>query len=45
MAKQYSGPPQMVIDPAVMSIFDFKYEDFKLVGYDPHPHIAAEVSV
>jgi thymidylate synthase len=37
--------PQMVIDPAVMSIFDFKYEDFKLVGYDPHPHIAAEVSV
>ncbi len=37
--------PQMAINPVVASIFEFKYEDFKLVGYDPHPHIAAEVSV
>lgn len=37
--------PQMEIDPAVRSIFDFKYEDFKLTGYDPHPHIKAEVAV
>ncbi|PKO23084.1 MAG: thymidylate synthase [Chloroflexi bacterium HGW-Chloroflexi-1] len=37
--------PQIVINPAVRSIFDFKYEDFKLIGYDPHPHIAAEVAV
>ena len=29
----------------VKSIFDFKYEDFELVNYDPHPHIAGKVSV
>ena len=37
--------PTMKINPNVKSIFDFKYEDFELVGYDPHPHIKAEVSV
>ena len=37
--------PEMIINPDVKSIFDFKYEDFELVGYDPHPHIAAKVSV
>ena len=37
--------PRMQIDPAVKSIFEFRYEDFKLVGYDPHPHIAAPVAV
>lgn len=37
--------PRMVINPEVKSIFDFKYEDFTLEGYDPHPHIKAEVSV
>jgi thymidylate synthase len=37
--------PQMVINPAVTSIFEFKYEDFDLRGYNPYPHIAAEVAV
>ncbi|MDE7472336.1 MAG: thymidylate synthase [Muribaculaceae bacterium] len=37
--------PRMVINPDVKSIFDFKYEDFKLEDYDPMPHIKAEVSV
>ena len=37
--------PRMKINPDVKSIFDFQYEDFELVGYDPHPHIKAEVSV
>ena len=37
--------PQMKINPNVKSIFDFKYEDFELINYDPHPHIKAEVSV
>ncbi len=37
--------PRMVINPEVKNIFDFKYEDFRLEGYDPHPHIKATVSV
>ena len=37
--------PTMKINPDVKSIFDFKYEDFQLEGYDPWPHIKAEVSV
>ncbi len=37
--------PRMIINPDVKSIFDFKYEDFRLEGYDPHPHIKATVSV
>jgi len=37
--------PKMKINPSVKSIFDFKYEDFELEGYDPHPHIKAAVSV
>lgn len=37
--------PRMVINPAVCDIFDFKYEDFTLEGYDPHPHIKATVAV
>lgn len=37
--------PQMKLNPEVKSIFDFKYEDFTLENYDPHPHIAGKVSV
>lgn len=37
--------PRMAINPDVKSIFDFTYEDFSLEGYDPWPHIKAEVSV
>lgn len=37
--------PTMRINPDVKDIFSFKYEDFELEGYDPHPHIKAEVSV
>ena len=37
--------PRLNINPEVHSIFDFVYEDFSLVGYDPHPHIKAEVAV
>ena len=39
------SPPRMEINPDVRSIFGFKYEDFRLTGYDPHPHIKAEVAV
>ena len=37
--------PQMILNQSVKNIFDFKYEDFELVGYDPHPRIQAEVSI
>jgi thymidylate synthase len=37
--------PQMILNSEVKSIFKFQYEDFKLVNYNPHPHIRAEVSV
>ncbi len=37
--------PVMKINPEVKNIFDFKFEDFKLEGYDPHPHIKAVVAV
>jgi thymidylate synthase len=37
--------PKLVINPDVQSIFDFTYEDFKLVEYDPLPHIKAPVAV
>ncbi|MEW7985620.1 MAG: thymidylate synthase [Candidatus Thiodiazotropha sp.] len=37
--------PKMKINPAVKSIFDFRFEDFELVNYDPHPHIKAPVAV
>ena len=37
--------PRMEINPEVRSLFDFAYEDFKLVGYDPHPAIGAKVAV
>lgn len=37
--------PKMIINPEVKNIFDFKYEDFQLIDYDPHPHIAGVVSV
>ena len=37
--------PSMIINPDVKSIFDFKYEDFQLENYDPHPHIKGEVAI
>ena len=37
--------PKLHVNPDVTSIFDFRYEDFGLTGYDPHPHIKAPVAV
>ena len=37
--------PKMVLNPDVKNLFDFRYEDFLLEGYDPWPHIAGKVSV
>jgi thymidylate synthase len=45
LSREAKQLPQMKINPDVQSIFDFKYEDFELIGYDPHPHIKAAVSI
>jgi thymidylate synthase len=37
--------PRMALNPAVADLFAFRYEDFTLEGYDPHPHIKATVAV
>jgi len=37
--------PQIELNPEVSSLFDFVYEDFKLIRYDPHPAIHARVAV
>ncbi len=37
--------PKMIINPDAKDIFSFKYEDFTLSNYDPHPHIAGQVSI
>ena len=37
--------PRIVLNPRITSIFDFRYEDFVLEAYDPHPHIRAPISV
>jgi thymidylate synthase len=37
--------PQMQINPEVKDLFEFRYEDFRLEGYEPHPHIKAKVAV
>jgi thymidylate synthase len=37
--------PEMNINPDVKDIFSFRFEDFELVNYDPHPHIKGEVSI
>ncbi|MBQ9426783.1 MAG: thymidylate synthase [Paludibacteraceae bacterium] len=37
--------PTMILNPDVKNLFDFRYEDFRLEGYNPHPHIAGKVAV
>ena len=45
LSREPRALPKMVINADVKDIFSFKYEDFQLVDYNPHPHIAAEVAV
>lgn len=45
LSRDLRSLPEMKINPAVDNIFEFKYEDFELVNYDPHPHIKGAVAV
>lgn len=45
LSRDFRPLPEMKINPEVKDIFGFRFEDFELLNYDPHPHIKAEVSV
>lgn len=45
LTRDFRPLPQMKLNTQVKDLFAFKFEDFELVNYDPHPHIKAEVSV
>lgn len=45
LAREPRPLPRMTLNPEVKDIFGFKYEDFALTGYDPHPHIKGAISV
>lgn len=45
LSRDFRPLPEMKINPNVNSIFDFKFEDFELINYNPHPHIKGKVAV
>ena len=45
LSRDLRALPTLSLNPSVKSLFDFRYEDVELVGYDPHPHIPAPVAV
>lgn len=45
LARSPRALPRLVINPAVTDLFAFRFEDFAVEGYDPHPHIKAPVAV
>ena len=45
LSREPRALPAMRLNPRVSSLFEFRFEDFELTGYDPHPHIKATVAV
>lgn len=45
LQREFRPLPSLKVNPNVKDIFGFKYEDFELLNYDPHPHIKAAVAV
>ncbi|MFM6998582.1 MAG: thymidylate synthase [Bacteroidota bacterium] len=45
LSREPRALPTLNLNPSVKSLFDFRYDDVELVGYDPHPHIPAPVAV
>lgn len=45
LSRDFRPLPAMVINPEINDIFAFTFDDFRLEGYDPHPHIRAQVAV
>jgi thymidylate synthase len=45
LAREYRPLPRMKMNPAIKNIYDFKFEDFELANYDPHPSIKAPIAV
>lgn len=45
LSRQPRPLPTMRLNPDIRSVFEFRYDDFRLEGYDPHPHISAPVAV
>jgi len=45
LTREYRPLPRMKLNPAIKNTRDFKFEDFELVNYDPHPSIKAPIAV
>jgi len=45
LAREPKELPRMELNPQVKDLFEFQYDDFKLTGYDPHPHISAPIAI
>ncbi|MDG2357094.1 MAG: thymidylate synthase, partial [Polaribacter sp.] len=45
LSREIRPLPKMKINPTVKSIFDFDFDDFELIDYNPHPHIKGKVAI